>query len=250
MIILKRIIILVFLISQHNLLLGQADSKKLAPPYPDDALKKAILSYGEAVDESTALYNGVEYSYRNPDIKGTPFFNDDKLYNGSIVYDGQLYTGINLKYNIYKDILITDYYDAQNFFHQLQLIKEKIESFSWEGHEFIHIKQDVVNSGMPSGFYELLHAGQVRVLGRYTKSVKKNSDGGSQLFVFARKDNYYLQKDGAMIKVKKKRSVLEMMGDKEREIKAFMKKNKFRLKANPGRELSAIAAYYDELHEK
>ncbi len=238
------------IILQQNLLFGQADADSIKQQYPQDALRDAVTYYKSVIDESTALYNGVEYNYRNPDIKGTPFFNENELSSGSIMYDGQLYSGIKMKYDIYKDILITDYYDSHYFFHQLQLIKQKIESFTFQGHNFVHIRPDLLNEGIPSGFYDILYDGGVRVMARYTKVVNKNSGGGSQLFIFARKDFYFLEKNGRMFRIKNKRGILNVLEDKNREIKAFVRKNKIKLKKHPAERLTSIAAYYDKLHEK
>ena len=233
------------------MLLGQDAAEPHHLPYPEDALEQAVIFYKNTLRQGIGLYNGGEYSFKYPDIKGTPFFEGQDWKMGTIVYGGQVYKNVHMKLDNFKDLLVINYYDSKGYFHYLQLITERIERFGWDGHNFIYLKTDSLRSpGMRSGFYDVLYDGGVRVLARYAKTIQKNDDFESQTRKFAEKEYYFIENKGNIVRIRNKSSVRQAFADREKEIRAYLKKQKIKLKIRPAKELAAVAAYYDEINEE
>ena len=62
---------------------------------------------------------------------------------------------------------------------KIQLIKERVDSFSFPAHSFINIGTDsALSEGLSSGFYEVISTGKINLLARHTKNIQAASRGG------------------------------------------------------------------------
>lgn len=101
--------------------------------------------------ENSEPHQGVIYVDRHRTKgKKTKFFPKPDFVLGSIVFDGQPYFDLNLKYDVYDDELLMRV-DRLLGGSILQLYKTKIDRFSIGGHDFIKID----GSKLKSGFYEI-----------------------------------------------------------------------------------------------
>lgn len=101
--------------------------------------------------ENSELHQGVVYVERHRTKgKKTKFFPEPDFVSGSIVFDGQPYFDLNLKYDVYDDELLMRV-DRRVGGSVLQLYKAKIDRFTISGHDFIKIE----DSKIKSGFYEI-----------------------------------------------------------------------------------------------
>ena len=220
--------------------------------YPKIALSNAKQLYSKTIGKEAHLYNGREYNQRFIGVEGNPFYNENIWNNGSVYYDHQLYNSVHLKLDIYNNLIIIGFYDTKGFFSSIQLVTEKIKYFNWSGHFFINIENNTLeNPGLSSSFYDLLYDGKIKVLGQYTKSIQKNLSSTPQLDAFFEKNIFYVVKGKQLFKIKKKRSILKALADKEREIKAYIKKHKLKFKDENlrGIQIARVAAYYDSINE-
>ncbi len=230
---------------------GQNHTVESDGDYPQNALADAKQLYSRTLKGQSALYNGRQYNFRYLEVKGTPFYGGFNWNRGNILYDNQLYEGINMKFDIYMNILVIDYYDSEGKFYYLRLQDKRINTFDWPGHHFIHIKNDSSEAdGLPSGFYDVLYDGNIRVLARYTKTINKNSSQADyQLKVFREKDYFFIEKDMNIYQIKSKRSLLEAFVDKKQKIKSFIKTNKLKFKGQSGWIIAEVAAFYDSIND-
>ncbi len=242
---------ILFFLCQHFTLQGQDIGSRQNDPCVPKAFLNAKHLYSGAVKGQTGLYNGRQYNFRYLDIRGIPFFGDGTWQTVDINYNGQLYESVPMKFDLYNQLLVTDYYDIRGNFYFLQLQNERIDYFDWPGHHFVHIRKDsAINSNFQPGFYDILYDGKVRVLARYTKSIVKNNiPADHKLEAFSEKDYFFIEKDGKYYPVKKKRSLLDVFNDRQNEIKTYIKKNRFKFNTRPGPEIAAVAAFYDKINE-
>src|SRR5215467_3611081 len=106
------------------------------------AVDHAVGLYVNTLGENSHLYNGSEYIFSSHGIKGSPFFFSDQPLIGSIYYDGTAYENVHFSYDVVQDrIFLTE----KGMGFNIQLINEKIASFTLEGHRFIHIHADSSN---------------------------------------------------------------------------------------------------------
>ena len=95
------------------------------------------------------MYNGIEYVFIYRAVSGFPFFLTDTFEKNNIVYDGTLYKEVPLAYDIVSNEVVTQTPD--NYY--IQLIPEKINSFSIKNHLFIQLTStDVENTNLTPGF--------------------------------------------------------------------------------------------------
>jgi len=234
------------------MLIGQILPDTVPDTGMEIALSNASQLYSKTLGKNNHLNNGREYNYRHIGVEGNPFFGENNWNKGSVYYDNQLYEDINMKFDVHNNVLIIVYYDNKGFFVNLQLVNDKIASFSWPGHYFVKIEADTVkNPELSSGFYDLLYNGRINVLAKYTKSIQKNYNSTLYLQIFYKKDFFYIRNGKNVFKVARKRSILKALPNKERELKAYIKKHKLKFKDENlrGIQIAGVAAYYDSINE-
>jgi len=126
-----------------------------------DALFGAVVR--EHLGSDSRLYNGDEYIRNGTPARGFPFFDADSLVTGTLYYDGIMYPGIAMEYDLVSDKLIIRDYSAKAL---IALVTPKVNHFSIGSHYFRYVAAE--NAGLPkAGFYEQLFArGPVAVLSR------------------------------------------------------------------------------------
>ena len=209
------------------------------------AVQNLIQFYYVSIDNQAHLYNGPLYdAYPQPFTEGHPYFLADSFYTGSVSYDGLEYVDVPLKYDLIRDELVMLHFRSGS---QINLIKEKIDSFSITGHSFIKIEQDSSSINFPgTSFYDQLYSSPaIKYLVKREKNIQEMTERNSiETKVYARTD-YYILKNGRYHTVKNKNSLLNVLRDKKNQLQEFIKKNGFRFKANFEAEVLRVVQYYD-----
>lgn len=207
------------------------------------AVSNAIAVYRQSSVDQSRLYNGRKYKpYALSFINGVPFFQTDQFIEGSIVYEGGFYDKVKLLYDEVKEMVIlrTDV--------AIELINERIETFSLSGHTFVRLNKDSLHSNINTGFYEKLYGGKIEVYKKERKIIKENlsttegvrGDIDQKIF-------YYLKKDNVYYLIKKKSHINEILGDRQNEIQKFMKDKGLSFRKDSDNTLIQIAGFYDQL---
>jgi len=230
-------------------------SRALAQTAPDSLNTKPTSVYANIEQDfnkklgpQSRLYNGMQYDQYDPHIKGNAYFDDvDSLHNGSVFYDGFLFTNVKMLYDIYKDVAVIVLY---NNFMRISLISEKVSYFNLLDQHFIYVKNDPTNSNsLKTGFYGELYGGRIQVLSKKTKSIQNSTDyTGNIIPYFSPAKDYYLFKNGKYYTVNSQGAFLDVLADRKKEVKQFMKSNNIKFKKSPEQAMAAIAAYYDHLN--
>ncbi len=200
------------------------------------ASKKAIALYTTGIAGQSHLYNGNAYIEYQQQKEEHPYFIDEWI-DGSVVYENELYQNVPLLYDINKDRLITDH---QYNINKIQLISSKVKSFTLKQHQFVNLME----SGIPPGFYELLYDGKTKVYAQWKKILQETITNQSIERRFDNKNGYYIFKDGKMIQVKSKKSVLHVFADQK---SALRKMRGTRFKTDRARSIREMAQHYDQL---
>jgi len=77
----------------------------------------------------------------------------DKYFPGNVFYDGQQYTAQNLKYDIFKDVLIAKINEPNNSLG-INLIQAKTEWFTFSNKKFVNLNFNNKDLGIAKGYYE------------------------------------------------------------------------------------------------
>lgn len=156
-------LLVIFLFFIFNFSIGQ-----------NSAAPQVFQQYDQLVGlDNTGLYNGTEFNDLFLNTDGSyRYFKGFDYAKGSVVYNGQFYYNIPLKYDVLEDNLLTHSEDNLSIFI-VRLIPEFVSSFSIRNSEFVRLSD--VNRGVGgNGFYEKAFIGKNLKL--YIKHTKKKRD--------------------------------------------------------------------------
>ena len=212
------------------------------------AFNNALILYYASIGNQSPLYNGPEYYFYDPIIKGSAYFMDVKAFTpGSVFYDGALYNGVPMIYDLYSDKVAVLLY---NHFSKFSLINDKVKSFDFLDHHFINIIVDTINNkgDLKSGFYDQLYKGKTQVLVRRTKDIQQSTGGvlGPESY-FNLKTSYFFKKDNVYYSIGGEGSLLDVLKDKKKELQQYIRANKIKFHREPEDAMVKIASYYDHL---
>ncbi|MDP9230846.1 MAG: hypothetical protein M3O67_09280, partial [Bacteroidota bacterium] len=219
----------------------QPDSSSSLP-----AFKSIVDFYNKSLSEQLHLYNGKEYKdYPYQFNEGHPYFLSNNWSKGTLNYDGEHYEEVPMLYDVVQDELVILHFDNRS---KICLVKEKISSFSLLAHSFVNIQPKNINSStITEGFYDLLYAGQVSLFAKRTKNIQTfYRQSVSEIKIF-KKDHYNLLKKNIYYPVSSKRSFLQQLTDKRKEIQQYIKKNRLSFKNDVENAMVKILAYYDQI---
>jgi hypothetical protein len=172
--------------------------------------------------ENTELINGTVYTEKYKSKNGHhKFYSSSSFQAGDIVYDGQHYFDIAMKYDIHDDEIIVKI-PTQTSSYTIQLVKEKVDSFSINDSDFISIS-NLTNDN--NGFYEIIFKNSNLVF--YKKNIKTSNKyfiDRSILYSFKSKDQYFLYFKSKYHKITKPRKdFIKLFPKHEKDINLFYK---------------------------
>ncbi|MGF1636613.1 MAG: hypothetical protein ACFCUU_06025 [Cyclobacteriaceae bacterium] len=204
---------------------------------------KALSSiYAGQISRNSQFYNGSKYVNPFPTVKGFPYLLDF-WEKGGVWYNQQEFRDISLLYNTFEDELLTEHFDRTGSYVSLRLVKEKIEGFSIEDRLFVHLQVDSM-SVIKSGFYELLYNGSIPV---YAKRIKQRAAIGGSLEEWQEKDKMYVKKYDQFYPIRNKRTLLKVLGEQKKALKAFIRSNNLIYRNNPESTIVETVRFFEEL---
>jgi hypothetical protein len=205
--------------------------------------QNAIAFYDRVMEGNLHIYNGTEYLPYRPLQDEHPFFLTDEWTNGNILYDGEWFTNMPMLYDIEKDLVIISYYFKGI---KMKLNSARVQEFIFNGHRFVNLKQTTDSIEMSGGFYDELYRGKTTVMCSRNKKYFENKVE-TQLFQgFKETTQYYLFINGKFRKVSTKQSVLNLLADRKKELKTFIRKNRLFVLDRES-SITRVAEYYDSL---
>lgn len=224
---------------------GFAQPTKPDTTFLTSAKEHQIAIYNRYIHGQSRLYNGSEYRDFFSKNDEHPYFGIDDWSYGDILYDEELYKNIPLFYDIYHDKVITEHLLNGA---KLELISEKVQRFSFSGHTFVRLQKNESND-ISEGFYDRLYDGHTKVYCRREKQLQQKVESNTIIARFIERTRIFILSKGTYFAVKKKGSVLDVMGDRKQELKSFLKKNKISYGQDRERAIVRLAEYYDSLNK-
>lgn len=209
------------------------------------AIRNLIQFYHSSIGTQSHLYNAPLYERHIPRFtSGHPFFSSDSFSIGTIGYDGLAYNGLPVLYDIVRDELITL---SPNGF-SIALIKPKVDSFFFDGHSFIKLKDDA-SAVATQSYYERLWNGNTGLFAKRKKTIQESSGNTTlERRVYAQ-DRYYIRRvDGVFETIKNKNSLLGVLKDKKSALQQFIKQNNLKFKQSFEEDAARVVAYYNQLN--
>lgn len=219
---------------------------------PDSLAQKTAAQnletyFNKSIKQQSKLFNGAFYEFYLPRITGSAYFKESQEFTkGSVVYDGFLYEDVPLLYDLYRDLVISVFYEG-NF--KFNLISEKVAEFKIDNHHFVYLNKELDSSKSvgKTGFYDLLYNGKIKIYSKRTKLLQEVNDTKYARQFFVSKNFYYLEKDKTLYSFSKLGSFLSLFKKEKSEMRKYLKKNEIRFKDNPERAMVLLADYYDTL---
>jgi len=174
--------------------------------------------------ENTNLFNGVEYLDENRTTRENhKFFKLPEFFIGTITYDGQSYSNIEMKYNIYDDKLIARLKAQDGSQYIVQLLNEKVKHFEIDNQLFVWVNGNTSEDKITNGFYErvLLNENFTLLKKHKKKKVKKlNKQNAFYEFIDTR-SKHLIQKDGKFLTISSKNDLMNLFPEQKKALKEF-----------------------------
>ena len=194
-------------------------------------IENSDLHYGEVYQEKHRVKS-----------KKTKFFPEPDFVLGSVVFNGQPYFDIPLKYNIYDDelLMLTDKQFGGTI---LQLHKKQVNSFKIGNHFFIKIH----NTEIANGFYEVaLESPIFSLLKKHRKSLRQLLGENLVFYEFEDEEkDYFLRYQNTYHSIEKISDLISIFSKYETELKSFEEKQDSSLPLDS--KLERLTEYLDTL---
>ncbi|GAA4272165.1 hypothetical protein U6A24_11715 [Aquimarina gracilis] len=196
--------------------------------------------------EHTGLFNGKQYV--NLDVNRIfegkhAFYKSDDVLLGSLLYQGQHYFNVEMKYNLETDMVLAALKSGSTAYI-LQLIRDNIAEFTIDGSRFVRIDGFIENNDMTNGFHEvLLETPHFSLLKRHKKIRKKklgNINGSIVKYEFVNANKYVLLSERNYKRITSKTDIIKIYPGLKKEIKDFYEDNKKLRKSQPDRFMQRL----------
>ena len=235
----RKSIILIF----FALLLQAGKAQSLADSgFYQSAGEKAIEKFLEAKVQNLPVYNGIQHIGYPHYIQGSAYYKSAAWQEGPVLYDGILYKNAFLKYDMVEEVLIIR---QPNNLLGIILFGPRVSHFSFGNSTFIY-KQKMDGQSIAEGFYEQLAEGKIGLLAKRKAVIEEGIVATEMLRRFVRKDQYYAVKDGIYYAIKNLNDMLNLLGEKKKDIQKYLKKNKIRFKKDPEYALVKISELFNQ----
>jgi len=206
-----------------------------------------VANYNTAIGEQSHLYNGPEYEFYDPTIKGNAYVFDNKSFTpGFVKYGAAVYSDVPMLYDLNKDVVVVLLY---NHFTKFSLLSERVPEFWLLNHHFIRLNTDSTGkAALAAGFYDQLYQGRkIGIIVKRAKSIQTSTGNNTVESYFSETKDYYVKKEGNYFSFSGKGGLLDIFKDKKKELRKYIRTNDIDFRENFERAVVNVATYYDQL---
>ena len=163
---------------------------------------------------------------------------------GNILYNGVLFKDVDLLYDEVADCVV-----IQDSTHRIQLVNEKLKSFSILEDHFERVENNEANkTNILTGFYQVLTEGKATLYKKETKQIKEKYTNNNELStLFEITINYFIKKEGKFFEINNKKSVYTILEPYSKELNQFTKKEKLNYNRDRDFMLSSLVSHYNKI---
>lgn len=183
--------------------------------------------------ENSNLFNGTAYVDRHRTINAKNKLFGNASGSGSVSYDGQWYPDLQMRYNIFDDVLVVQLQSGMGL-NIIQLVKEKTDRFTIHGSEFRNISQSE-NSGNVAGFHEVLWEDKTfSVLKKHARKLIEKRDRQISYYEFEPTEGYIaFSYDSTAYLISSRNDLVKRFPQYREEIQSFYKENNALQRSRP-----------------
>jgi hypothetical protein len=193
--------------------------------------------------ENTAIFNGVEYVEKHVMINEKhKFFLTSLFKPGTIYYEGQTFYNVNMKYNIFEDLIIVRLPRTAGGEDSFQLHSEKVQGFDIDGHKFLNITSENEKSGM-TGIHEIIYeTEEIKLLKNHVRKIFLKRDSSYPYHEFNNPGaGYAIYSNGEYNTLQNRRDILRFFPGYENIIKDYYKDQSKLQKSDPDNFYTGLA---------
>ena len=209
------------------------------------AHQNVIRQYDQSFKNQALLYNGSEYQPPLQTNDTHPFYNSYDWQPADIMYNGLLFSDVDVLCDLYGDKLVIEHFHG----NKVQLISQKLAGFTVNGKTFINFTTGRLPASLPeSGFYEVLHDGNVQCLIRRKKNMRRTIESHVVEIYYKEKASYFLRKGQTYYPVTSRKSLLKLLNDKRSELNQYIREQNISFKKNREAAIAQVLEHYEELN--
>ncbi|SNZ00483.1 hypothetical protein [Flagellimonas pacifica] len=168
--------------------------------------------------ENANLYEGTVHVQKYATLDGEhKFYKTFNYLNGHIVYNGEAYFNIDMKYDIYEDEILLALRSSSRVM-MLQLIKERIKEFVIDERRFIGMENE---SSTTFGFYEALMETSFFTFLKKHKKIRYPSKKNILFHRFVIKNEYYLNYKQRNYNIRNKKDIIKIFPQYKTSLNKF-----------------------------
>jgi hypothetical protein len=190
------------------------------------------------------LLNGRVWRNQYSKAFGDQFFLTNSFLKGSVTFNGRRFNNLDLRYDIINDELIL----SIESYPLILMNKEMVDSFSlvFENRNYHIINAGNDTSNVLKGYVNILYDGPTTMYVKYTKKIQPMAvDGRYDLFV--QEHRIYIRKGTEITPVRGKRKFLDILKDKKKEIRYYMKSNRLKFSRKVPDTFIPVLEFYDSI---
>ncbi len=235
----KNYLLLFFSVFSAHILTAQ--SNELYSKFVKDSTEKI---YYESWPQKTPFYNGRQYYGYVGGIKGHAF-HVETWQNGAVFYENMWYYDVPLLFDTYSGDIVTKVVGGMTYI----VVREKVKAFLVGEDRFILLGKQYGQS-VPDDFYQdMLVGDESKKIKLYIRRKKYLNERAGYSTVlereFYKKDEFYVFSSGEYNRVKTKKQVLKLIGDKRKAALIYLKKNDIKFKRDPEEYITLLIQFYN-----
>ncbi|SFW18554.1 hypothetical protein [Cellulophaga fucicola] len=183
--------------------------------------------------EKTVIYNGFlddgdGYFEKDRSFENTNrYYKQFDFFDGSIVYDKQLFNNVKIKYDVFEDELLLNLKNSNNNLITIQPINNKVDSFVLNSQYFVNIDNLTVEKGNYKGYLKLLLDNEnFQLYKKHLKSRIEKRSSNKLLYQFSDREYNLLHYKKSLIKIKNIRNLNKIFPEYKSVIREYSVKDK------------------------
>lgn len=208
--------------------------------------------YNQKYGLDTELYNGKKYYPSHTNAKGHPYLMTNIPQSGSIIILGKRFDNKSLKYNIYNQKIILNYYQFNGALSQLEILQSSIDTvilqsnigtIGFQNRIFIQNKFDEINTSL----IQIIHEAEYSLYLSWSKdyNFRAEASGGNHHYSKDKRKIFLITDSVRLIK-KRKDFLNSFDAEKRDELKNFFKEHKIKIKKASEFELNQLMEFCNE----
>ncbi|MGZ5247508.1 MAG: hypothetical protein ACXWCR_10410 [Flavitalea sp.] len=191
---------------------------------------------------SAKVFNPIKYS----EVRGTPFL-FDKWMKGSVNIPRGSYADMQLKYDVYENIVYFNR-DDQSYEFQEPVLSFILMPVPGDSSSYLYFTKGIRAQGLKENqFVQVLSEGKISLYKSDIKLLSElNEINRGVVQSFSKASRYFALKNNSIGLIKlNKNEVMTLVGDKEKQVSAFI--SSYNLSFKKEQDVIAIIDYYNSL---